>query len=226
MNYLVVVAHPDDEVLGAGATIKKLTDSGHIVDVCIMSSEARARAFRPEDSALEQDMKSSSEILGIRNTYSGTFPNIEMNTTPHLRLVQYIENIIIESKPDVIITHHASDTNNDHLQTSIACQAALRIFQRRNDVKPINELWFMEVLSSTEWNIDSSKRPFIPNIFIEVGSGCVDKKIEALSMYRGVMRDYPHPRSVEAIKGLAAYRGVQASCNYAECFECVFRRIV
>ncbi len=226
MNYLVVVAHPDDEVLGAGATIKKLTDSGHIVDVCIMSSEARARAFRPEDSALEQDMKSSSEILGIRNTYSGTFPNIEMNTTPHLRLVQYIENIIIESKPDVIITHHASDTNNDHLQTSIACQAALRIFQRRNDVKPINELWFMEVLSSTEWNIDSSKRPFIPNIFIEVGSDCVDKKIEALSMYRGVMRDYPHPRSVEAIKGLAAYRGVQASCNYAECFECVFRRIV
>lgn len=226
MNYLIVVAHPDDEVLGVGATIKKLVDEGHIVDVCIMSTEARARAGRPEDHELTQDMESSSEILGIRKTYSGTFPNIEMNTTPHLRLVQYIETVIIDSKPDIIITHHASDTNNDHLQTSIACQAALRIFQRRDDVKPIQELWFMEVLSSTEWNVNSSRNSFSPNLFVEVGEERVEKKIEALSMYRGVMREYPHPRSCESIKGLAAYRGAQAKCNYAEAFECVFRRMI
>ena len=36
MNYLIVVAHPDDEVLGAGATIKRLTEEGNKVDVCIM----------------------------------------------------------------------------------------------------------------------------------------------------------------------------------------------
>ena len=34
MNYLIVVAHPDDEVLGAGATICKLVESGHTVEVC------------------------------------------------------------------------------------------------------------------------------------------------------------------------------------------------
>lgn len=226
MNYLVVVAHPDDEVLGVGATIKKLTDEGHIVDVCIMSTEARARAGRPEDCELVQDMESSSAILGIRKTYHGTFPNIEMNTTPHLRLVQYIETVIVDSKPEIIITHHASDTNNDHLQTSVACQAAFRIFQRRDDIKPINELWFMEVLSSTEWNVNSSRNTFNPNLFVEVGEERVDKKLEALSMYRGVMRDYPHPRSRESIKGLAAYRGTQAKCNYAEAFECVFRRMI
>lgn len=226
MNYLVVVAHPDDEVLGAGATIKKLTDEGHIVDVCIMSTEARARAGRPEDSELVQDLESSSKMLGIRKTYRGTFPNIEMNTTPHLRLVQFIETVIVETKPDIIITHHEADTNNDHLQTSIACQAAFRIFQRRDDIKPLNELWFMEVLSSSEWNVNSSRNVFNPNLFVEVGEDRVNKKIEALSMYRGVMREYPHPRSSEAIKGLAAYRGAQAKCKYAEAFECVFRRIV
>ena len=52
MNYLLVVAHPDDEVLGAGATIKKLTSVGHNVDICIMCTEAKARAFRPEDEEL------------------------------------------------------------------------------------------------------------------------------------------------------------------------------
>lgn len=45
MNYLVVVAHPDDEVLGAGATIKKLTRDGHSVDICIMCSEAKHVLF-------------------------------------------------------------------------------------------------------------------------------------------------------------------------------------
>lgn len=225
MNYLVVVAHPDDEVLGAGATIYKMTQAGHKVDIVIMSTEARARANRPEDDQLSADMESSSKTLGISKTYTGSFPNIEMNTVPHLRLVQFIENAIMESQPDVVITHHPSDTNNDHFQTSTACQAAIRLFQRRSDVKPIGELWYMEVPSSTEWSVDSSSNRFQPNTFIEVGKEGVDMKTHALSIYRGVMRDYPHPRSVEGLAGLAAYRGTQCGLNYAEAFECVFRRI-
>ena len=60
---------------------------------------------------------------------------------------------------------------------------------------------------------------------MEVGPDGVEAKVKALGMYRGVMRPYPHPRSAEAIEGLAAYRGVQAGCNYAEAFEVVMRRI-
>ena len=40
------------------------------------------------------------------------------------------------------------------------------------------------------------------------------------------MRAYPHPRSNEALEGLAAYRGAQSGCKYAEAFESVLRRIV
>ena len=65
---------------------------------------------------------------------------------------------------------------------------------------------------------------FIPNLFVEIGENRLNKKINALKAYKGVMREYPHPRSDKAIEGLAAYRGVQAGCNYAEAFECVFRR--
>lgn len=225
MNYLLVVAHPDDEVLGAGATIYKMTKNSHIVDVAIMSAEARARANRPEDNQLSEDIDSSSKLLGINNIYYGSFPNIEMNTVPHLRLVQFIEEAIKESQPDVVITHHPTDTNNDHYQTSIACQAAIRLFQRRNDVKPISELWYMEVPSSTEWSVDSSSNRFQPNTFVEIGKEGIEKKISALNIYRGVMREYPHPRSAEGLTGLAAYRGTQCGLNYAEAFESVFRRI-
>ena len=225
MNYLIVVAHPDDEVLGAGATIHKLTQEGHRVDIAIMCAEARARANRPEDDQLTADLESSSETLGVNETYLGTFPNIEMNTVPHLRLVQFVENAIINSKTDIVITHHPADTNNDHHQTSIACQAAIRLFQRRNDVKPISEFWYMEVPSSTEWSVDTTTNRFQPNTFIEIGTEGIETKIKALSLYRGVMRDYPHPRSNEGLTGLASYRGMQAGLNYAEAFECAFRRI-
>lgn len=225
MNYLLIVAHPDDEVLGAGATIKKLTEEGNRVDVCIMSSQAQARAFRPEDNELNDDLHSAAAMLGIGKLYEGSFPNIQMNTVPHLHQVQFIEKAILESQAEVVITHHPSDTNNDHLHTSLACQAAIRLFQRRADVTPLKELWFMEVLSSTEWSVNSAINRFEPNLFVGVGKERITVKIRALEAYRGVMRPYPHPRSNEAIEGLAAYRGAQAGLNYAEAFECVFRRI-
>lgn len=224
MNFLFVVAHPDDEALGAGATIRKLSAAGHNVSVCIMSSKALARANRPSDAGLKNDMDSCMRFLGIKNVYEGDFPNIEMNVSPHLQLVQFVEKAIIDSKAEMVITHHPADTNNDHTQTSIAVQAAIRLFQRRSDIVPVRELWFMEVLSSTEWSVDASSNRFQPNVFVEVGKKGVDDKIYAMNLYKGVMRDYPHPRSNEAITGLAAYRGAQSGMNYAEAFECVFRR--
>ncbi len=223
MKYLLVVAHPDDEVLGAGASIWKWSHAGDSVDVTIMCTEAKARAFRPSDSELEGDKDAAVSYLGVGKKYEATFPNIEMNTVPHLKLVQFIESAIRESEPDIVITHHPSDTNNDHLQTSMACQEAVRLFQRRPEVKRIKEFWYMEVPSCTEWAVNSAMNLFRPNCYVEVGREGVDAKVKALSMYRGVMRPYPHPRSAEYLSGLAAYRGGQWGLNYAEAFEVVLR---
>lgn len=223
MKYLLVVAHPDDEVLGAGASMFRWSREGHQIDVAIMCTEAKARAFRPEDKELDEDLNASSDFLGIHRKFEATFPNIEMNTVPHLKLVQFIESAIRESEPDIIITHHPADTNNDHLQTSMACQEAVRLFQRRPEVKRVRELWYMEVPSCTEWKINSAMVTFNPNCYVEVGKEGVDAKVKALSMYRGVMRPYPHPRSAEFIEGLAAYRGGQWGLMYAEAFEVVMR---
>ncbi|MGM7634673.1 PIG-L deacetylase family protein [Bacillus sp. Hm123] len=224
MNYLVVVAHPDDEVLGAGATMYKLAQEGHSVNVCILSGEVNARNYRPTTDELNEDVNNSMNLLGVEQIIKGDFLNIEFNMAPHLKLVQFVEQAIIDTEAEVIFTHHPADLNNDHLHTSLACQAAVRLFQRRDDVKSLKELLFMEVPSSTEWGMNKTLNQFSPNTFIEVGEANVDKKLEALAQYRGVMRDYPHPRSKEAIKGLAAYRGAQAGMVYAEAFESVFRR--
>ena len=220
MNYLVVVAHPDDETLGAGATIRKLVDKGNRVAVCFLAANVDARSNRSD--TLHEDEQKVMELLGVTKLYKANFPNIRMNTVPHIEVVQFIEGCIMDFAADAIITHHPSDTNNDHVITSYAVQAASRLFQRKDQVPCLKLLLYMEVPSSTEWSFDSSSNRFTPNYFVEIGKQGVETKLKALSFYKGIMRAYPHPRSNMAIEGLAVYRGVQAGCNYAEAFECVF----
>ena len=91
MKYLVVVAHPDDEVLGAGATIHKLVSEGHKVAVAIMVSQAEAR--KDLSSSLSSDEHEALSIIGVEKIYHASFPNIEMNVVPHLSLLSIVLKI-------------------------------------------------------------------------------------------------------------------------------------
>jgi len=221
--YLTVTAHPDDESLGFGASSYVLSQQGYKIYNCILSGNVDARKLRPEVNKLYQDTCKAQKIIGAELPILSEFPNIKFNTVPHLELVQFIEKVIEKIQPDYIFTHHPSDLNDDHLCVSRACQAASRLFQRRDGIKPIKGLYFMEILSSTDWAFPTNVSPFLPNTFIEVGVEAINKKIEALQAYEGVMRPYPHSRSDEVIKGLAALRGAQSGKNYAEAFQSAFQ---
>lgn len=224
MTVLVVVAHPDDEVLGAGGTLAGLAAMGVECRSCLVVADADARTHRPRSEALHSDLMRANALLGLQPPVLGDFPNIRLNTVPHLELVQFIEKAIVDTGATTIFTHHPRDLNDDHKYVSLACQAAARLFQRRNDMQPLDGLYFMEILSSTEWSFPGNGTPFEPDTFFEIGEEGFGRKLEALKAYRGVMRPFPHPRSEEALRGLAAYRGGQAGMRLAEGFQTAFRR--
>ena len=215
---LSVTAHPDDEVLGFGATAAKLTSQGHKVFNCILSGKVDVRQMRPDLEELNRHIMDAQQILHCEDPIIGDFPNIRFNTVPHHELVRFIESAIEAVQPNIIFTHYPYDLNNDHYEVSIACQAAARLFQRKQ-IPPVESLYFMEVLSSTEWGFPVNANTFAPDTFVEIGLEFLELKIKALEAYVGVMRNYPHPRSYEVLKGLAAYRGSQAGLNYAESFK-------
>jgi len=224
MNVLFVVAHPDDEVLGAGGTIYNLTKNNHNnVSVVFLSGSVEARDLRPSNEDLVNDIKKALNLLGVKSIFFGPFPNIKFNTVDHLDLVKFVEKIIMETKPDIVYTHHPADLNNDHFHTSIACQTAVKLYQRRTDIKRIAEFYFMEILSSTDWALNTAFNKFNPNSYVEINNEGLQMKIEALKSYKNVMRPYPHPRSEETIRALATYRGSQHGLNYSEAFECVYK---
>lgn len=174
---LIVVAHPDDEILGFGASGAKLVKQGEVVQPVILCGNVDVRHKRPTDEELYEDMLRANGIVGFANPVLGSFPNIRMNNVDHLDVVQYIEKQILQFKPQRIFTHHHSDLNDDHCQISRACMAASRYYQRRDDIPPLQSLHFMEIQSATDWSYETDRDGFRPNLFVEVEKE-IDLKIQ------------------------------------------------
>lgn len=213
-RYLFVVAHPDDEVLGAGATIRKLVDDGHEVRVVILNAD-----FEISRPNMAEDLIKSKEILGIKHDYCFSFENMGFVNENHRKMVQEIEKCIEDFKPHYIFTHSPDDLHSDHKITNMVCLQAARYGQRSNKNWKIKGIYYFEVLSSTDWGVV----PFEPNVFVGVNKKQMEAKIKALEVYKNVLRPCPHPRRKQNIYALALYRGSQIGLEYAEGFKLVWR---
>lgn len=219
MNYLIVAAHPDDEVLGAGALMHNVSEKGEKVFVCLLSHWSPTR-----DDNLNEGIKKSHKILGVEKSYIGDFGCMRFKDADHHEIVRFIEACIKDCKPNIVITHHPSDIHIDHGITSECCLEAAKLPQRQiADIPPIQQICFMEVPSSTDWNMNASTLSFTPNVFVPVDDFDIDAKITAIGVYDNVLRDRPHPRTPDNIKAISVIRGSQSGFKNAESFQSVFR---
>ena len=218
---LVVVAHPDDEILGFGGSGQAFIKKGEKVQPVILCGDVEVRENRPDLVELKNNIHRANSILDFEKPILGGFPNIRMNNVDHYEIVKFIESQIIKYEPKRIFTHHPSDLNDDHVIISKACQVASRIFQRKNIISPIKLIALMEIISSTDWSYGKQSNNFNPNYFINI-EPYIDNKVKSLFEYKNVMRPQPHPRSESNLRALATYRGSQSSNIYAEAFELIY----
>jgi LmbE family N-acetylglucosaminyl deacetylase len=222
MNVLCVVAHPDDEFLGCGATLRRLCDEGHTIYTCVLCGPAEARFGCPDQARLQVVAAEAGEIIGIHESVRHTFKNIQFNVVPHLDMVHAIEEAIVRFRPDWIFTHHGSDLNIDHRICHETTMAAMMLPQRlSSDLPPaqIKRVYLFEILSSTDWAPPCGPA-FQPNSFFNVRETFATK-IAALDAFDGALKPFPHSRSRENLRHLAYLRGAQVGVEMAEAFVLV-----
>ena len=232
MKVLVIVAHPDDEVLGMGGTLRKLSVKNHDIKVVFLATGIAARRsdkFRNETKyeinktlikkmeeqikKLRLDAKRALKILGIKNIEFFNFPDNEMDMVSNLEITKTIENIIKKFKPDVIYTHTKNDINVDHRAIFNATITATRPSTRVNVKKVI----CFEVPSSSEWNFGDT---FSPNIFVDIKRELSYKK-KAIRAYKTELKKFPHPRSVNSLDIIAKRWGTVSGFEASEAFELI-----
>lgn len=217
-SILVVAAHPDDELLGEGATIRRLVNEGARARALILAEGATSRSEHRDDAdpdelkELWDDVLAASKVIGYESIDFCGFPDNRMDQLDLLDIIKAIAKHIGQYRPTTIFTHHPGDLNIDH---EITCRAVLTACRPVGD-DPVKRIYAFETPSSTEWNYVYSN-PFRPNVYFDV-TETLECKIEGMSKYRSESMEFPHPRSAESLRALAEFRGTNVGCKYAEAF--------
>ncbi len=210
---LVVAAHPDDEVLGCGGTMAMHTDSGDEVRVLI-ACEGESLRYGEEGVDQASHIAAAAGVLGVSDWRQLGFKDQTLDVT---RQTEIIDALLAASDgflPEVIYCQSGEDVNTDHFALF---RAALVAFRPTSESIQTFLTWY--TASSTDW---AFPRSFTPDTWIDIEAS-IDRKIEAMRCYESEIRDYPHPRSLEALRAQARFWGTQACRSYAEVFQTIRR---
>ena len=218
---LVVASHPDDEVLGCGGTMARLVSEGVHVKILIAAEGLTSRQTKRDAKELETELQELRNVsyeankkLGVTDVEFLALPDNRMDSMDLLDVIKVIEEKVMAFKPDTIFTHFPNDLNIDHRILSEAVLTSTRPMPGTT----VKEIYFFEVTSSTEWNFSGSpSKSFSPSVFFDI-SNYLEKKIEALTIYKGEMREFPHARSIQNIRNQAGFRGGSVGFHAAEAF--------
>lgn len=209
MKVLVFAPHNDDEVLGVGGTIAKLASEGNEVFVCeVTAGMNKERVKRIKAEALK-----AHSVLGVKESFFLDLPVVELKGLEVSKLNSSISNITKKIQPDVVFIPHKGDMHRDHYEVAMAAMVALRPVELPN----LKAIYAYETLSETEWNIPSPDNVFVPNVWVDI-TDYISKKLEAIQCYASQIKEFPNPRSCEAIVALSQYRGSTICKKNAECF--------
>jgi len=194
-SILVVVAHPDDESIGAGGTIRKHVDLGIPVDVhCMTGNEIR-----------NKEMKTACGILGVRNLFLSDRDDFLIN--PSLR--NEVVGAILKARPTIIITHSSSDYNINHQQCAkivfdaVEWASHTTIFDNAHRVQRIYNMEINTMISR-------------PHVYVDI-SDTYKYGLGALKEHKSQIEkaDFFYEKLYDTRTRL---RGAQAKCERAEAF--------
>lgn len=212
---LVIAAHPDDELLGCGATIALHTSAGDKVQSIIL---CEGETMRQQDNGEKVNAtKEAAKVLGCNEPICVGLPDQHLDTLPIVDIISPIEKVVREFQPNIVYCHFGKDLNRDH---QLVFEAAMVALRPKNEF--IEAIYSFYIVGSTEWNYP---RTFEPDTWVGFEKSILEQKLKAFSCYETELCDYPNPRSLKALENLAKATGNQCCMEYAEAFMTIRKTV-
>jgi LmbE family N-acetylglucosaminyl deacetylase len=193
VDVLAVGAHPDDVELGCGATLLRHVAQGDRVTILVLTTGQRGQV---EGMSRPAEQEAAAAQLGAELRW-GDFQDGSVPDGPET--VTVIDEAIAATGAEVLYTHAANDTHQDHRSTAIASLAAAR-----------------RLPTVLQYETPSTQS-FEPTIYVDVAA-TVDEKLAVMRSHLSqVLRQ--GPVDLEALEAQARFRGFQGRVRYAEAFE-------
>lgn len=217
MRALVIAPHPDDETLGVGGTIARLSHEGHDVFVVIVTRGDPAMFAPASIEQVRQEALEAHRLLGVRDTiFLEGFPAALLDTVPHAHLNEALGKLLHDIKPEVLFVPFNGDLHRDH---RLVFESAL-VAARPQGPQRVQTIYAYETLSETNWYAAPLTPGFLPNTYIDIAP-FLDVKLEAMHLYQSQLKPFPHERSLETMQALARLRGATLGVEAAEAFVLV-----
>ena len=222
---LIVVAHPDDEVLGCGGYISKYKNKKifRIIFIaegtsCRFSKEQIKTSFNKVKEDISKRQKQSIKAIKYLGVNSYRFYNLpcgRLDQIPIIDINKIIEKEIATFKPNILFTHNSEDCNNDHRILNRSVNMSTRP-NKNNSF--LNKIINFEILTSTEWNFENQ---FSPNYFEALSQKNLREKVKAFYFYSSEVQSKEMPRTKDGLETIARYRGKMVCKEYCEAFKII-----
>jgi len=211
---LVIAPHPDDEILGLGGTIKKLSDQGHTVTILLVSGHLPPLYKKEVFIEHKSQALKAHKIVGASESIFLEIPATFVKDESVADLNGKIYNVVKEVQPHAVFLPFP----DRHIDHQVIFESSMVAIRPVHDGKCINIAASYEVLSETHWNAPAIEPAFNPNITIDI-SNEIKSKLDALRCFEDEIMPFPGPRSIEAVEALAKFRGTQAGFSYGESLQ-------
>ena len=212
MKIIVFAPHNDDEVLGCGGTISGFAERGNDVYIC----EATSSKNSDRMNIIKEEALKAHKLLNVKETIFLDLPVVSLKEMPTAEKNKAFLDVVEYVNPDAAFIPFKGDLHIDHREVSEAALVALRPRINKKNIA----VYAYETLSETEWNIPSTDNYFQPNTWYDI-TETLGIKLQAMKCYKTQLKEFPHPRSLEAIEALAKLRGSSVCLKAAEAFMAV-----
>ena len=203
---LVIAPHADDEVLGCGGYLLHRKALGD--DIKIVIATIGGKDKRQNYAERIKEFRYVCECLGAQGDY--LYPNMdaELDAVSSFELTTALDKIIDEYKPNEIFINCLSK-HQDHVKLYQCALASMRL---REGYSPD-----MVALYEYPFSVQSYDIPNGGKMYHDI-SDVIDSKVSLFKKYKSQVKSSPSPLNEHGIKTLAAIRGLENGCEYAEMF--------